>query len=171
MSIVINILYYCKLKPKPNGVLHDKFHYEASPNFEVKPMHIPKDDKVFQFLDQVLRIEKEDTSNIDVTTRIVREFTQVLSPLTASFRDVLKLHAILAQISPLSLSLFSKLTVFYCLFARGMKLLGTKKHLSILASISKNKQLGCFALTEFGAGTQTGIIIETETRWDDGQKC
>ena len=57
---MINFIYY------PSGVSHDNYRYQSSPNYKVRQMPIAKDDKIFQFIDKILRVDKADTSRIDV---------------------------------------------------------------------------------------------------------
>ena len=171
--------------------------YRPSKRFRVEETRYDPDDPIYQFVEK-LKQKKANTSNVDVNTRLVRECTQILSPVTASARDVIRLHRCLCAYNEFDLII--KMSVHYNLFSRAIKALGTKKHLKILKSMTnikktdknKNKnnkddeenkdnnndsdddkefaQIGAFALTERGAGVLSGFVVETTARYDKDSK-
>ena len=58
-----------------------------------------------------------------------------------------------------------RITVQYNLFGGCVANLGDAKQCTWLKGVFERGELGCFALTERGAGVLSGLIVETECKW------
>ena len=58
-----------------------------------------------------------------------------------------------------------RITVQYNLFGGTIANLGSPEQRDLLEKIFKDGQLGCFALTEAGAGVLSGLVVETTATW------
>mmetsp|Transcript_121268 Transcript_121268/g.258835 ORF Transcript_121268/g.258835 Transcript_121268/m.258835 type:complete len:629 (-) Transcript_121268:75-1961(-) len=86
--------------------------------------------------------------------------------------DFFAAHRVLARQSCLHCSLGIRLTVHYNLFCGTILALGSEAQQVWLQSAQQRGILGCFMLTEMGAGVLSGLIVETVAEWvwtDDGQ--
>jgi len=60
-----------------------------------------------------------------------------------------------------------RFTVQFNLFAGSILGLGDPEQIQLLHAMQRNGDLGCFALTEVGAGVLSGFIVETTATYDD----
>eukprot|EP00435_Cladocopium_sp_Y103_P033017 s2374_g8.t1 len=79
--------------------------------------------------------------------------------------DFFASHRVLAHQECLSCCLGIRMTVHYNLFCGTVLALGNDQQCRWLESSQKLGQLGCFMLTEVGAGVLSGLIVETTATW------
>lgn len=59
-----------------------------------------------------------------------------------------------------------RFTVQFNLFAGSILGLGNERQLQMMEDVQERGELGCFALTEVGAGVLSGFIVKTTATWD-----
>ena len=59
-----------------------------------------------------------------------------------------------------------RFTVQYNLFAGSILGLGGEAQVAMLGQLQRDRALGCFALTEKGAGVNSGLVVNTTATWD-----
>jgi len=79
--------------------------------------------------------------------------------------DFFASHRVLAHQECLSCCLGIRMTVHYNLFCGTVLALGNDQQRRWLEESQKLGQLGCFMLTEVGAGVLSGLIVETTATW------
>ncbi|CAL1154170.1 unnamed protein product [Cladocopium goreaui] len=79
--------------------------------------------------------------------------------------DFFASHRVLAHQECLSCCLGIRMTVHYNLFCGTVLALGNDQQRRWLEQSQKLGQLGCFMLTEVGAGVLSGLIVETTATW------
>ena len=63
-----------------------------------------------------------------------------------------------------------RFTVQFNLFAGSILGLGSDEQIAQLAELQEQATLGCFALTEAGAGVNSGLVVNTTATWDSTSK-
>mmetsp|Transcript_6265 Transcript_6265/g.14230 ORF Transcript_6265/g.14230 Transcript_6265/m.14230 type:complete len:626 (-) Transcript_6265:153-2030(-) len=79
--------------------------------------------------------------------------------------DFFASHRVMAHQECLSCCLGVRMTVHYNLFCGTILALGNEKQTSWLHSVEPEGLLGCFMLTETGAGVLSGLVVETLATW------
>jgi len=74
-------------------------------------------------------------------------------------------HRVMARQRTLHCSLGIRLTVHYNLFCGTLLALGSQEQGRWLRGAHKSGVLGCFMLTEVGAGVLSGLVVETTATW------
>ncbi|CAK9007415.1 Acyl-coenzyme A oxidase-like protein (Acyl-CoA oxidase-like protein), partial [Durusdinium trenchii] len=79
--------------------------------------------------------------------------------------DFFASHRVLAHQECLSCCLGIRMTVHYNLFCGTVLALGNEEQCRWLEESQTRGQLGCFMLTEVGAGVLSGLVVETTATW------
>merc|ERR1719321_1225453 len=74
-------------------------------------------------------------------------------------------HRVMARQSCLQCSLGVRMTVHYNLFCGSILALGSNEQQDWLRIVHEQGLLGCFLLTETGAGVLSGLVVETVATW------
>lgn len=111
------------------------------------------------------------TSYEESVGRLIRfirqDHFQVSDLLRQNSSKIMVLHKEVAADVPGGVAV--RLTVQYNLFSGTIANLGSDDQRTLLASILKNGEVGCFALTEAGPGVLSGLVVDTVATWtNDG---
>jgi len=79
--------------------------------------------------------------------------------------DFFASHRVLARQDSLQCCLGIRMTVHYNLFCGTVLALGNKAQQQWLINAQRQGMLGCFLLTETGAGVLSGLVVETQVTW------
>ena len=95
--------------------------------------------------------------------KIVREFENTKNDREEFFNDLDLFFGSAYVVNNYNIGVSTKFAVMLILYYQTLKVLGTEKHRPAIERLLSTEELGCFALTELGHGSDVKGLMTTAT--------